>query len=247
MSEEFTWQDTDLDPTPPPEGPSPDNAPQGASLDLRQYRTFQSERQTPEWLQGKGGKAWFQASGDRLDELAHRANQAILARFPYTAPPDALGLVGQDRLISRNETDTDAEFAARLQSAWTLQHGRGTVEGVLRLLLYHGHETVAYSILRKYWLDSGGDLQQTPYEYNFDYPNTWWSKILFFFPTIPAEDERINIGRLVKTWKSSLSRVFLCFVGDSLLWDYPEGTWDEEETYTWDELGSDTPILLEVR
>jgi hypothetical protein len=78
------------------------------------------------------GQAFQGALGDVEDALIDRAKQAVKARFPLLAPPDALTALGVERQLPQGPGESTAAYAARLQGAWLLWPWAGTPYGLLR-------------------------------------------------------------------------------------------------------------------
>lgn len=75
----------------------------------------------PWWLRaGLGGKI-ANAIGIQLDGIADATVEAVKARFPNEARPDALALLGSDRKIRRGSAEPDAVYAPRLRR-WLDDH-----------------------------------------------------------------------------------------------------------------------------
>ena len=68
----------------------------------------------PPWLRGPVGSRLLYALTVPLDALADWAFQGVKARFPFEAPPSALGALGHDRRVRRGPAETDEAYAVRL-------------------------------------------------------------------------------------------------------------------------------------
>lgn len=236
MADIFVWPDTLESEQQTPESPAaPATAP---NADTMSYRRWESEIKAPRWQRNPAYEQWNRASGDVKDTQVERAIEAVLARYFIHAPKDGLQLLGAERKLPRNATAADAEYAARLKNAWELHRLRGTCEGVLRALEWLGYEAVIYSSQLKYTLVNG---VYTETEYHW--PFTKWTEFLIaILGPIPTANDRSNILTTIRQWKSSVSIGVCVFIGDVLTWGHPTGTWGEEKTMTWGEVGSDTAI-----
>lgn len=78
--------------------------------------SFRSLRRSmgPRWLTtGEGGLVGY-ALDTLKDAFLERARLGLLARFPATAPSDALAPMGRDRRVTRGINESDASYRARL-------------------------------------------------------------------------------------------------------------------------------------
>jgi len=103
-----------------PGGPAPE---QPATPRVRPVASYMTafRRLVPRWLiEGEGERILF-ALGTVKQALAESARLRVRARFPSTAPPDALPAIGRDRRMARGLRETDAEYAARLPT-WLDAH-----------------------------------------------------------------------------------------------------------------------------
>lgn len=69
------------------------------------------------WLTKKVGGGILYATQTVSDSLEQWLSAGIAARFPDTAPPDALGLIGNDRQIDRGPTEPDRGYGIRLRQS----------------------------------------------------------------------------------------------------------------------------------
>lgn len=75
---------------------------------------------------GAKGQELGEAVGQRLDATAQLSREAVLARLPGFGPDDALPYIGQERQLSQGDGETDEDYAARLQDAWSIWGGDNT-------------------------------------------------------------------------------------------------------------------------
>jgi len=78
------------------------------------FRNVAQTVSTPRLLTYKAVRMVYSFIGVPMDTLAEAFNQATLARFPMTAPEDALFLIGRDRGIVRGPNETSISYRARL-------------------------------------------------------------------------------------------------------------------------------------
>jgi hypothetical protein len=98
--------------------------------------------QSPGWLQGPYGAGYVGTLGLTKDTVVDAVKQAIKARFIKLAPNDALGYIGDDRVIERYPVDTDATYRARLVAAWETWLYAGTDRGVIAAMNAAGFANV---------------------------------------------------------------------------------------------------------
>lgn len=81
---------------------------------------------SPPWLQRKWGERFLYAPGLILDGVMHWALEGMKARFPDKGPPEALALIGRDRLILRGFNEPAESYRARLKR-WRIDWRRAGV------------------------------------------------------------------------------------------------------------------------
>jgi len=89
----------------------------------------------PPWLLGETGQGVQYAAGTVIDSLAEWNNEGIKAAFPGIGTPDALALIGRDRVLDRGPTETDAHYASRLSKAFDTWATAGAAPTLLKQLL----------------------------------------------------------------------------------------------------------------
>ncbi len=95
----------------------------------------------PGFLQQPYGAAWAAAHGVVKDLALERMKEAIKARYPTSAPLDALRLIGADRGIFQGPTETIAHYQQRLLNAWGAWSVAGMAWGLLAQLYGMGYST----------------------------------------------------------------------------------------------------------
>lgn len=212
--------------------------------DFGSYRELmRSPENSPGWLLRPRGAAWLSAVGVLKDGELERLKAAIKLRFATKAPPDGLARLGEDRVIERGPTDTDATYAARLVDAWNSWKFGGTPFGLLtalreagfggdpaypgpRLEIVNGHQ---------FHLDLAGELVDTPLRsglWSCHATRTHWASFCLYWPVVsnpfapavPANDDpRLEpLRRIVRNWKpahAQCSGIFLEVSGES--WGWP--------------------------
>lgn len=124
------------------------------------YRDYEAQQLVNTALQGPQGAAFMRSLGITKDFYAARARQAVKMRFPSFASTDALGAIGDERLIDRGPTETDAAYAARLRDAWNAWTFGGTAFGLLTALTIQGYAPVVMNSSFQNTLDGNGNLVQ---------------------------------------------------------------------------------------
>lgn len=84
----------------------------------------------PPWLKGRVGGTILYVTGTMVDALGDWLRHGIYARFPDTAPPDAIGYIGNDRGIDRGPSEESSSYRPRLRQAavtWKNAGGGRTV------------------------------------------------------------------------------------------------------------------------
>lgn len=179
------------------------------------------------------GQAFQGALGDVEDSLIDRAKQAVKARFPLQAPPDALTAIGVERQMPQGPGESAAAYAARLVDAWTSWQWAGTPYGMLRAFYATGYTNVVLAQVRggkQYTLDASGALVISS-------GGTWtptyvgdpfWSRFDVIFPAplpvswqtggVPAatSNEANFIRSIVTAWKpghATANRIIIVTAG----------------------------------
>lgn len=218
------------------------------------YRDSQIQG-APTALQKPYGRAWLRAQGIVKDYYLARTKQAVKMRFPDFAPPDALGAIGDERLIDRSAgpqvaiPETDAQYAARLKNAWGIWYWGGTAFGMLTALAEQGYSAVLIQQNGVRWsLDGGGNLVivNGP-AFNFPAPNLWSTFIVLIYdvpsswtdienpPTsssAPTANEIARLVRIINLWRPGhMTCAGLRVRLSGRIWGYPignvwgSGTW----------------------
>jgi hypothetical protein len=92
------------------------------------------------WLTGPNGLNEFRSYGSVIDGEVTLLTEAVKARFPDYATTDALGEIGNDRLLIRGPVETDENYATRLKFAWDDWARAGTALELLVQLFWTGFE-----------------------------------------------------------------------------------------------------------
>lgn len=95
----------------------------------------------PPWMKREIAAAFWAEAGGSLDNVRARLTDGVLARFPGTAAADSQDAIGLGRLLPRAPSESNDDYAARLNAAWTtwgedpvLGGGAGSHLGMLKAL-----------------------------------------------------------------------------------------------------------------
>lgn len=159
---------------------------------------------SPPWLAGTWGGRFLFGIALTVDALREQLRQAVLARMPLEAPPDALPYIGADRRIERGIGESDASYADRLAGAfdaWSTAGNPPALLGQIRGYLspssnpitgYHARTVSNSSVW--FTIDADGAVTQTPASpANWDWDGdggAWWRYWLILYSDIgPWEDD----------------------------------------------------------
>jgi hypothetical protein len=88
----------------------------------------------PPWLLGTQGRALLRTFGTVLDDQLTQLKDGIKARFPLTAPPDAIPYIAKDRGLEQGPNESNDAFAVRLDEAIPSHQTRGAAHTLLEQL-----------------------------------------------------------------------------------------------------------------
>lgn len=158
----------------------------------------------PSWLQRNYGLALLSSLGAIKDSFVDQLRQAVKARMPDYAPPDALAHIGNDRGLPQGVTETNAAYATRLRTAWDTQWNfAGSGYSILTALTLAGYgNAILVQQNGLYFTLSGGVLSigtlgGAPPNWFFTATNNLWSKFAVILP-----------GPIPTTWTNSANAVF---------------------------------------
>lgn len=96
--------------------------------------------QIPWLFQDEVGSADARAWGGYSDQAVNLLKSAVLARFPSSAPSDALPQIGHDSELIQGFAETDSSFRVRLNDRWNSHARRGQPAEMLAQLWYYGFD-----------------------------------------------------------------------------------------------------------
>lgn len=174
----------------------------------------------PPWLRRANATKFLGGIADVLDLFATRARLALLARFPSTAPHDAIPFLSNERGLMRYDCESNADFLQRLLKYRDFINKRGSVENVLielgnKLNLSNSSNLFDYVDAngnRARFTIGGGFSALAPITWGADGTDRWaqfWILISLFgdnlyLPTYEASGEpaRDEFGDLILTSES---------------------------------------------
>jgi hypothetical protein len=216
------------------------------------YSNYQA-RLAPGFLQGPKGSAWQRILGAEKDVQLDMNRQAVLADQPGQAPSDALDRIGADRDLPRATSESDADYAERLRTAWTALDGhafRGSHGAMLRALARAGFptgRTAGAVIVQRTQLTSSlsgapgsyveDDVVHDGWTFNEQGPEIWNQFGIVFAAYVPGTGSGLGgtdagalalaatLNNLVRLWKPAKAR----FMGTHVVmsgaaWGWPIGT-----------------------
>lgn len=127
----------------------------------------------PRFRQGVAQKLFYSLA-IHLDLLEAQAVWGVKARFPGTAPYDALPLIGRDRRITRGFAEPTASYAARLRRWWDDHKIAGSAYSILQQV--RGYLTPYTPMMRIvnqhgtwYTLNAAGEFSVVKNQGNWDW------------------------------------------------------------------------------
>jgi len=143
----------------------------------------------PWWLRNGLAQKIANALGIQFDALGDATTEAVKARFPNEARPDALALLGSDRKIRRGSVEPDSVYAPRLRR-WLDDHlTRGNPYSLLAQL--HAYFAQApfpieliYPTGRRYSLATDGTITRDDVDFGSINLPQWarWT-LIYHWPT----------------------------------------------------------------
>jgi hypothetical protein len=203
------------------------------------------EELAPPWLRAGSGRAWLRAIGDAKDGLELRAKDAVRARFPDTAPADALDALAAERQLAQGPAEAQSAFRARLKAAWDVWPWAGTPQGLLRAYAQAGYPNVALLTNGGYThvLDGSSNVVTTKPVGSHELGSRWNTYRVLFFAPLPAwwspipdnaSDEVNSLRRIARTWQAGHAELDALVVQSGRLWGYPASqVWTVDALFQW--------------
>lgn len=93
-------------------------------------------RKVPSWFQGPVGSAMLEAIGKQQDNCLDMFRQAIMCRFIFMCPDDALKYIGAERNMEQYPNESLDDYRYRLWASWQAWRYAGTDKGITDQIKY---------------------------------------------------------------------------------------------------------------
>jgi hypothetical protein len=219
---------------------------------LETYRD-EIRRRCPPWLQRGTAERYMYALGLLVDTFGDALVAGVKHRFPNLYSPEALGLIGRERRISRGRTELDGTYAGRL-CRWLTDHQlRGGPYALLAQL--HAHfspntfpiELVYYSG-RRFSMAADGTVVRDDIVWSPDTDTARWARWWLFyntdaFPEFLDVVDREDLRLVPRQWNAAHTLGWIVLLrGGVELWNWPLGhVWNEPGTWN-----TRAPTYIEV-
>lgn len=131
------------------------------------------------WARGMWAERFFGLTQGLLgDWIAEGMREAVRAKMPSFAAPDALEEIGIETGLPRLPVESTAQYRARLRHRWPIKRQQGTRQGLLAAVDVYA---AASGLISGYTFKEEWELDPTP-----AYWSRWW---LVFF----GDDHTINL------------------------------------------------------
>lgn len=214
------------------------------------YFEWQVE-QAPPWFNGTMGEGWWLFWGHLRDGWAEGAKQAVKARFPSTAAPDALQSQAGDRGTERYPAETESAFRVRLAETFDRYLALGTPEGLGAALaavpgVVPRTPTLDDPVLvgyREAWQwDAGSPLWARFWVVlatGWGLPSTWgeagaaWGEGAKKWGIDAPRESLDFLRRQVRRWKAAHAKceAIIIEIDGATVWGRPDATWGEGKTW----------------
>ena len=167
----------------------------------------------PAWAQGPWGTKWWQTVGGVFDLLKVAAKDAVKARWPMSAPDDAVETIGRERMIDRGPSESLNSHRSRVDAAWTTWVWAGTETGVWAGLVALGLPLVSvledfewsawddHSYWSRFWVVIGPNALWT-----IDYwagDGTLWGGADDTWGSTASPDQIRIVRRVIRKWRAA--------------------------------------------
>lgn len=208
---------------------------------------FTPEQASP-WARGEIGENWWLFWGHLQDSFAEAAKEAVRARFPSLAAPDALQAQAADRNTERYLGESESLFRVRLAETFDRYQALGTPMGVIAAAeVVPGVLSVDYleswqvepssPLWARWWVLCRVEWPEAPV---FDAPGFVWDSGWTWDFNAPLEQS--FLFRQLRRYRASHCRAWLCVATpDAPIFDAPGFVWDSG--WAWDDGKS---IVVEV-
>lgn len=198
------------------------------------------------------GRADVTSYGTVLDGQVDLLRQAVKARMPLIAPADALPHIGGDRALIQGPSESNTNFAIRVQDAWGAWSRAGQPAELLEQLYWDGfpgamlvqQNGLAYSLsgsptagvdpttlLVTTTLSANPTISGAPPWWMFDTSDSFCSRFAVVFPgsTFPPSMATADLTRLrviISRWRpAEATCVGIYELTSGRFWGWPIATW----------------------
>jgi hypothetical protein len=188
----------------------------------------------PAWIRRGLGEGWLASVGLVLDGFAETTRQAIRARFPTGAPPDALTTLGGERQSPRITAlfyELDDAYAERLRLQWEKRELLGAKTGLEAIVAAQGFVTFEVLDQQEWsaatpWMWSYVHVSQ-PHPWttpgNWDDPGLWDNGLTWDSSATVSEVE--NVRAVTRPWVPAHAKCWMVIDLEGEIWD-SGGLWD---------------------
>lgn len=139
------------------------------------------------WARGFWAERFFGVTQGLLaDWITEGAREAVRARFPSYAAPDALEEIGRETGLARLSVESVAQYRARLRQRWPICEQRGTRQGMLAALAAYASASGLFS--------ASHFVEEWEWENPPSYWSRWWVILLGPEHTIPVSVSPMGTG-----------------------------------------------------
>lgn len=202
---------------------------------LRTFRKWARDN-APTVLRGNWGEYLTGTFGfvfDAFCDAAYEGGAAAMLDAP-TFPTDALGHVGNERLMERYATETDDGYKERVRGAWVAWPQAGTLGAMLQQLTAAGFDAEIKEMADWDWDGDAANWSRLWVVIH----NTGWSRTTWGDGRVWGEgvwgcdaprEEVHTLRRLVSKWKPTHCVAIIVVVLDEVTWaaEQPDGTWGD--------------------
>jgi hypothetical protein len=202
----------------------------------RDYREY-ARNLSPQGLAGYLGRRLMGTFGLMFDVLAEATREAILARTPgsETFPEDAVARVGAGRALPRYPTESAADYALRIEDAWTTWRKAGTDMGLIDELARFGFTATIETPRTWNWDNDAANWSRVwvvisvhPWTGARGWGTSLWNGGTTWGSTASAEEGRALRAIVRKMLPANVKLEHIIVVMNAVTWaaEQPNGTWD---------------------
>lgn len=200
------------------------------------YSTYETSVE-PSWLAGEWGNRWVDAHALFRDLMVKLVKDAVRARLPLEAAPDALGDIAKDRDVDIGYSEDQGQMSRRLAAAWPTWAQAGRPVSITVALALAG-----YSDVRIYETAEDGALAWWEFDvilvHPFAWPDDWRNDGLWddpgdwddggVWPQGVPPNELELVRSVIRKWKPTHSRCRrIVFIHGGDFWDDPIDLWSD--------------------